>query len=371
MAEELEIEDLLRLARDKSAAGRAALLSTLTDLFCGGDDELSARERMLMGEILRHLVHEVEVSVRRELSERLSTLHNIPPSLMVTLANDTIEVAHSILLQSPLLHDLELIEIIRHRTLEHQLAIAMRKEVSELVSDALVETGSEDVITTLLANVGASISDNTLEQLVTESKSVESYQDPIVNREDLPPRLARRMYWWVSAALREHILEHYDIDPADLDDPIVEAVEAIAPGGHERDAQTLDKLSILADELVKDRDITPDLLVRLLRQGKIAFFEVLFARRILYEPGGEAMAITCRATGIGKPVFASIFLLSRQARPGDKQVDPGEVSAVLSFYDRLDTDNALRVLNRWRLDPEYLNAIRVLDEAGPDDVERI
>ena len=83
------------------------------------------------------------------------------------------------------------------------------------------------------------------------------------------------------------------------------------------------------------------------------------------------MAITCRATGIGKPVFASIFLLSRQARPGDKQVDPGEVSAVLSFYDRVETENARRVLNRWRLDPEYLNAIRVLDEAGPDDAESV
>ncbi len=377
MAEELGIENLLRLARDKSAAGRAALLSTLTDLFGGGEEELSPRERTLMAEILRHLVHEVEVSVRRELADRLSILGNAPPGLIVALANDTIEVAHSILLQSPLLHDLELIEVIRHRTLEHQLAIAMREEVSEPVSDALVETGSEDVITTLLGNLGASISDSTLEQLVAESKSVERYREPIVKREDLPPRLARRMYWWVSAALREHILEHYDIDPTDLDDPIVEAVEAIAPGGHERDAQTIDKLAALADELVKDRDITPDFLVRLLRQGKIAFFEVLFARhiglrlqlarRILYEPGGEAMAIACRATGIGKPVFASIFLLSRQARPGDKLVEPGEVSTVLAFYDRLGMENARRVLQRWRLDPEYLNAIRILDEAGPDD----
>jgi hypothetical protein len=117
--------------------------------------------------------------------------------------------------------------------------------------------------------------------------------------------------------------------------------------------------------------------VRLLRQAKIAFFEVLFARhiglhlqfsrRILYELGGEAMAIACRTTAIGKLVFASIFLLSRQARPGDKLVDPGEVTTVLSFHDRLGMESARRVLQRWRLDPEYRNAIRILDEAGPVD----
>ena len=57
-----------------------------------------------------------------------------------------------------MLQDSELIEIVHHRTLEHQLAIAMRRRVSAAVSDALVEEGSPDVIKTLLENPNAAIS---------------------------------------------------------------------------------------------------------------------------------------------------------------------------------------------------------------------
>ena len=57
------------------------------------------------------------------------------------LANDDIEVAYPILAFNKVLQDADLIEVIRHRTLEHQLVIAIREDVSEAVSDALVRTG--------------------------------------------------------------------------------------------------------------------------------------------------------------------------------------------------------------------------------------
>ena len=53
-----------------------------------------------------------------------------PRDLVSALANDQIEVAHPILTQSTVLQDMELVEIIEHRTFGHQLAIAMRKMVS-------------------------------------------------------------------------------------------------------------------------------------------------------------------------------------------------------------------------------------------------
>jgi hypothetical protein len=70
-------------------------------------------------------------------------------------------------------------------------------------------------------------------------------------------------------------------------------------------------------------------------------FEVMFAqltglrqnlvRRIVFEPGGEGLAIACKAIGTLKSDFGSLFLLSRSARPGDKVVDPREVSRVMTF----------------------------------------
>jgi uncharacterized protein (DUF2336 family) len=95
------------------------------------------------------------MTVRQTISAQLATFKETPPELAAMLANDEIEVAYPILTQSEVLQDAQLIETIRNRTLEHQMAIAIRHTVPVVVSDALVETGDEDIIRTLLENSGA------------------------------------------------------------------------------------------------------------------------------------------------------------------------------------------------------------------------
>lgn len=84
-------------------------------------------------------------------------------------------------------------------------------------------------------------------------------------------------------------------------------------------------------------------------------------RRLVYEPGGEGLAIACRAMEMTKPDFGSLFLLSRAARPGDKVVDPNEVARVMKFFDRVKADTARKVVERWKLDPDYLFAIQQVE----------
>ena len=69
------------------------------------------------------------------------------------------------------------------------------------------------------------------------------------------------------------------------------------------------------------------------------------------------MAIVCRATGIEKPVFASLFLLSRKGRPSEKVTDPQEVAQVMALFDRIDSDAAKHVLRLWQRDWAYQDAI--------------
>jgi uncharacterized protein (DUF2336 family) len=137
----VETQHLFELARDKTIVGRQQLTATVTDLFFAKGAALTDRERTLMTDILRQLIEDVESSVRRSLAERLAHQKDAPRDLVLALANDEIAVANAILLHSEVLRDEELIEIIHHRTLEHQLAISMRKSISEQVCDALVETG--------------------------------------------------------------------------------------------------------------------------------------------------------------------------------------------------------------------------------------
>jgi uncharacterized protein (DUF2336 family) len=378
---DLEMQELLDLARDKSVHGRTRLVQVVGDLFFEEEGVLSERERALMTEILHQLIHDVEMAVRRALADRLSQQADAPHELVSVLANDEISVAQKILENSEVLQDIELIEIIQHRTFEHQLAIAMRQAVSEAVSDALVETGNTQVIKTLIQNQGAQISGNTMEYLVSESKLKEVYQQPLLERPELSPHLAKRMYWWVSAALRKHIIEHYKIDPTELDQKIESTIKDIlgesAPEESrtgEIDDRALAHSSRLAQKLAAKNAITPTLLLQTLRKGEVRMFEGMFAqitglrqnlvRRLIFEPGGEGLAIACKAMEMTKPDFGSLFLLSRSARPGDKTVDPNEVARVMKFFDRVKPETAAKVISRWKLDPDYLFAIKQVETPG-------
>lgn len=366
-AEQIEFNDLIALARDKSVEGRTRLVQIVGDLFFDTDNVLRDSERSIMTDILRQVIHDVEMRVRQALAERMAVATNAPKDLISVLANDEIEVAHPILTQSTVLQDIELIEIIEHRTLAHQLAIAMRVFLSETVSDALIDTGNVDVIKTLLENDNAEISGTAMEYLVEQSQSIDEIQVPLVHRGDLSPDLAKRMYWWVSAALRKHIIEHYRIDAADLDEKIQDAIEDILGAG-QSDDKPVRKSEELAQKLLRADAITPALLIQTLRQGEVVLFEDMLSqltglrtnliRRFVFEPGGEGLAISCKSAEIEKPDFASIFLLSRSARPGDKVVDPTELSRVLGFYDKIKVETAMKVVKRWQLDPDFLFAMK-------------
>jgi len=362
-----DLDSLLDLARDKSVESRTRLVRIVGDLFFETASVLSERERALMSEILRQLIHDVEMSVRRALAERLAHEPGSPRDLVTALANDDIEVAYPILIESAVLQDIDLVEVIHHRTLQHQLAIARRDSLSETVSDALVETAAEDVIKTLLENKGAEIAESTVAYLVEESSRVDAYRNPLLHRRELSPTLARRMYMWVSAALREHIVKQFKLDPVELELQIAETLDrTLAESSAAADVPS--KSAEVASRLDARKDINSKLLIQTLRQGEIALFENLLAqvtalrpqliRRFIFEPGGQGLAIACRALDIDKADFASIFLLSRGARPGDKVVDPSELGDALGFFDRIKADTARKVVTRWRIDPDFLFALK-------------
>lgn len=368
-----DLTELLNLARDRSSEGRRTLVATIGDLFEGQGETLTERERALMTDILNKLIREVETAVRRELSQRLAAREDAPRELILMLANDEIEVARPILLASEILKDADLIEIIRHRSMQHQLSIAMRRKVSEAVSDALIESGHVDVIKALLDNPKSRLSHAAMEYLVEESRRVDTYQEPLVHRSDLPQTLARRMCLWVSAALRSHILAIHEIDPTELDDLLEAIISDSTNDGYGREDMPESAARELARTYREEEELTPEFLVKVLREGEVALFEALFAemsglrmrliRRVVYEPGGEGLVIVCRALKIEKPVFTSIFLMSRKGRPGDQKVDPDELSRVLVLFDRVKPAAAEAVLKRWRRDPEYLYAVQRVESS--------
>lgn len=373
--EAIEVQQLLQLAREKSEQARSHLFEVMGDLFQEQAAVLSAQERALMVDILEKLVREVSHDIRLKLSSRLADLPGIPRELAVLLANDEIDIASPILMRSRALQDADLIEIVHHRSRQHILAVAMRRDLSMSVSDVLVETGHSDVILALLNNQEAKISETTLAYIVDQSKQIDEFQEPLIHRRDLPRELAVKMCYWVSAAIRKFIIDKFQFDPNDLDDtiqPILhEQVTATEAEARPTDAPT--PAEEAARAIKSTGKLTARLMIQTLRRGEIPMFEAMFAEasglrlalvgRLLYEIGGNGIAVVARALRLTREEFATIYLLTRRARPGlgGGAVDLGRA---LGFYDKVNTDAAMKVVERWRRDPQYLYAIKTIEQDG-------
>ncbi len=363
-----EVRGLFKLAQEKSKAGRESLYVAIGDLFERRAEELQPAEREMMLEILQRLSHDVEMSVRANLSNRLSEDSDAPYDLIRMLANDEVQVAYKLLTSSPVLRDADLIEVLRHRTMQHQLAVAIRKNISEEVSAALVETGSEDVIITLLNNQDARISTDILEYLAEESKRIDSFQKPLVRRPDLPNELAERMYYWVSAAVRNYIVENYDVDIDDLDDQMSAAVSDVLETNAEQSGVAAERL---VDRLFDAGSLSAEFALKSLNQGQVSIFEFAFAklvgirpvlaRRIIYEPGGEALGIACQAIGLERSIYLQFYQLTRKARDSDNRLSKDEVVRLTQFYGSITRESAFLVLRKWQRDKRYLNAVREIE----------
>ena len=120
---------LFDMARDRSPAGRRALADKVGHFYFAGHN-LSKRERDLVIDIIRQVIRDAEMDVRLGLAERLAVHDQAPHDLIVTLANDQIEIAEPILLRSDVLQDADLIDIIRRHAEAYQVAVAKRPAVS-------------------------------------------------------------------------------------------------------------------------------------------------------------------------------------------------------------------------------------------------
>ncbi|WP_313387198.1 DUF2336 domain-containing protein, partial [Rhodospirillum rubrum] len=178
MAEtKLTADDVQRLLSDPSGENRAVTAGKLARQF--DEHLLTEQERQLAEEIFRLFARDVEVQVRRALSTNLKENPFVPHDIAMALAGDVDEVSLPILEYSTVLNDHDLLDIVRGHGGSKMEAIAKRSQVSEEVSEALVEEGGEAVIATLVANQGAHISDKSMERVVDRFGDSEAVQRPL------------------------------------------------------------------------------------------------------------------------------------------------------------------------------------------------
>jgi uncharacterized protein (DUF2336 family) len=369
----LDSSRLLQLAADRSSTARAELGTALIDLFLPDEQRLSDHQRALIGDVLTKLVGTLEQDVRRHLAEALVRAKVELPDLERLLANDEIEVARPVLEASKVLRDVDLIEVVKSRSDEHRLAIALRDGLSEAVTDALVDFSGPDVIEALLRNNDATISRRAMEYLVSESRRVDRFQEPLLSRADLPGELAHRMYWWVAAALRRRILRDFPVDEETLDTALQDSARrAIAEHDDGQSAQS--RALKLARRLIETGELTDVFLLRTLRQQRLNLFVAGLAERAgitfrtawraVSDRGFESLIVLLRAINVGRDTMASIVLVLADIQQPEAARRPDVLTSILKLYDDLSPAQCKRVLSVWQRDIGYQAAIDALDEAS-------
>jgi uncharacterized protein (DUF2336 family) len=268
----LTAQDVQKLLTDPSAENRSALVAKVGHAFSG---RLNERERHIAEDIFQVMVRDAEVRVRKALAQSLKSNPDIPRDIAIAMAHDVADVAVPILESSEVLTTEDLVEIIRTRAPEHQMAVARRRDVNETVADALVETRNEDVVATLVANADARIAPRTMTRVVDEFGHLEKVQQPLVARRQMPVQVVERLMTMVSESLRDQLVANHNISP--------EAASALVSESRERAVvDLLDREDVDTEELVRQLHVngrlTATLMTRALCMGDTIFFEAALAR---------------------------------------------------------------------------------------------
>jgi uncharacterized protein (DUF2336 family) len=350
-----DMSDMGRLAQlamnPQAGASREEIYLAVASLYRIQGAGLNERERGLMREILRRLTLDVEMAIRIALAQRLADDATAPHDLILLLVDDRIEVARPLILNSPLLTETDVLKLIAHCDVEHQEAVAARPHIGVPVTDALARSDSESVLMALVRNATAKISESGYRTLVEKSRALTGLQEPLVSRADMPPQLAASMCDWVSDTLKTFITTNYRMTPKGLQVALGEATRMVKippPPPKETPAESAQKL---IDKLAASGQLKTGFLMRVLSQGQMDLFELAFARlleidvtsfrTIFYNGGARTVALACRATGIDRAVFATVYNLSRQARGLPVTLGPSDFQTVDTVFSGFMRQTAL------------------------------
>ena len=340
------LENLALLAKEPTSEGRRKLLREVTDLFLEAPETLKNNEVAQFGDIMGHIAYDLEMSVRQHLAERLAGVDSAPHGLVTKLANDEIEVARPVLQESGVLRDEDLLEIVKIRSQEYLLAVSVRDNVSERVSDGLVARGDDTVLESLAGNEGAQLSRAAMETMMSRAEANEALHEPLVMRSDVPPDLLRKIYSHVSSALRDHILSS-GLDVSQVDGLMAETLDWFESGEKAHIPSSVEKFILRKEKL---NQLNKELLLQLAQQGKIPEFVAGVARLgkldtatascAILDQGGEKLAVVCKAIDFDTAAFSNLLILTDPM--GNRSED--ERDALLGVYGRITMEAAQRAM---------------------------
>ncbi|MBE7218523.1 MAG: DUF2336 domain-containing protein [Caulobacteraceae bacterium] len=345
------LDALSALASEPSSTRRRELLRDVTDLFFAPTPP-PPQVMALFDSALEKMTDALEVELRAELATRLAPVATTPLRLVSRLVGDESDsVAEPILASAPRLSEADLLCAVAAGGQARLRTASRRSDLTEAVSDRIVERGDDVTVGVLVANPSAPLSRGAAEAVIDRALANPDLHAAVVARETLPLDLLNEMYFSVEARLRERIAaRNARVDPAMLEEALRASRTRMAtrtgalPPDYEEAVAAVGRLG--------RGPVAPQALVGFIREVQTTRFLVALAqsaeldfetvRRVHARRDFDALMLVCRATGYDAALFRTLALLL-----GPDPETP--VVTLVHRYTELDPETARRVLRFWKV----------------------
>jgi uncharacterized protein (DUF2336 family) len=321
-----------------------------------GSGGFSAEQMKIAEEIFRTLLKDTEVEIRKTLSLAIKNSDNIPKDVVMQLAKDISDVSLPVLEFSQVFSDSDLIEIIQStHEVSKQQGVSRRKSVSTSVSEALIETGNEIVVDTLLQNRGAEVTEKGFSKIVKDFGNKENVMESMISRENLPVNVVENMAKIVS----DEIYKKLSVKHKDAVDKISDEVRKSKEVATMKviGMQTTEQEFYQFTQLMKKLKIADDLMpISALCIGNFNLFEVSMARIIkvpvlnirtlLMDESNKGFAVLYQRAGLPQSLYAATEVLLEVLREIKDELKGGGIKLSKNTANRILGNLMMRVEER-------------------------
>lgn len=336
--------DVERLLTDDSADSRANVLEKVVAHY--NERQFSGRAQEIAEQIFRVLMKDVALRVREILATRLQDNSDIPRDIILHMASDVESVAKPVLESSPVLSDADLVEIVEtSKNIEKLISITKRDRISTRVSEALVDTNYSQVVTSLLSNDGATVSDRTLERIIEDFRSDAHVTEAIVHYHKLPLTIVERLISTASVAVANELRQKYNINATQVKQETSSAREDFMLRLLEDDLP-VSEIEALVAQMDEEERLTHSLAMTALCRGQLVFFTAALARfarislqnaeRLVADRGEHGFLGLYEKSGLPDSMFDAIrFLLRAVQDMADDPAIPGSMLYANRLVERV------------------------------------
>lgn len=243
---------------------------------CIDEAELTDEERAHAATIMAIMAEDAAVLVRRALAVALKNSTKLPHEIATKLARDVESIALPVILNSPMLTDHDLVEIVRASPPAKQIAVASRATLSTSVTGAIAEFAVSAAVERALANDNAQFDQRGLETSLERFSGVSGVTSAMVHRNELPVAVTEKLVAMVSGELFDHLVNNHALPPQIAIDLAMGSRERATLDIVEQAARQQD-LGRFVQQLNLNGRLSPSLLMRGLCLGHIEFVEYAMA----------------------------------------------------------------------------------------------